>query len=311
MHPRKPLSTPRDGRKFRSANATITPALRQAVSASTTAKAARRRAFIGVLMALPALIVALPAHAADDTLNELRQRGVVRVANTQTSPPWSFLGPDNAPAGYDVAVAREMFRRIGIPKIEFVADKFKNFIEGINTRKYDVVVNSLARTPDREKVVDFTVPYAVQDFRIWVNEKNQSIRDAATLKGRSVGVSAGTSNELWARRNLPDSEIRTYEGGGFLYNDLVSGRLDSVIDSYVHGNSVRTVNKLPVKPVGEPLVYSLGAAIVPKGADTLREAMDKALTDMRNDGTLERYGHEYVGADYDMVGNMNKATKAW
>jgi cystine transport system substrate-binding protein len=263
------------------------------------------------LLALPALMCTLTAHAADDSLTALQQRGVVRVANTQTSPPWSFLGPDNAPAGYDVAVAREMFRRIGIPKIEFVGDKFKNFLEGIQTKKYDVVVNSLARTPDREKVVDFTVPYAVQDFRIWVSVKNQDIKDAATLKGRSVGVSAGTSNELWARRNLAESEIRTYEGGGFLYNDLISGRLDSVIDSYVHGNSVRTVNKLPVKPVGEPLVYSLGAAVVPKGADALRQAMDTALEEMRADGTLQKYGHEYVGADYDMTGNMAKATKAW
>jgi cystine transport system substrate-binding protein len=270
-----------------------------------------RRAWAFALFAAPALASTLSAHAADNSLSVLQERGVVRVANTQTSPPWSFLGPDNAPAGYDVAVAREMFRRIGIPKVEFVADKFKNFLEGISTRKYDVVVNSLARTPDREKVVDFTVPYAVQDFRIWVNTKNQDIRDAATLKGHSVGVSAGTSNELWARRNLVDSEIRTYEGGGFLYNDLVSGRLDSVIDSYVHGNSVRTVNKLPIKTVGEPLVYSLGAAIVPKGAVALRAAMDKALTEMRADGTLEKFGHEYVGPDYDMVGNMNKATTAW
>ncbi|ALM85637.1 transporter substrate-binding domain-containing protein [Bordetella sp. N] len=266
-------------------------------------------------LALVALIVPIGAWAADATadasLEKLLKRGVVRVANTQTSPPWSFLGMDNQPDGYDVAVAREMFKRIGIPKVEFIADKFKNFIEGINTQKYDVVVNSLAKTPDREKVVDFTVPYAVQDFRIWVGQKNQSIHDAASLKGHSVGVSAGTSNELWARRNLPDSEIRTYEGGGFLYNDLISGRLESVIDSYVHGNSVRTVNKLPIKPVGEPLVYSLGAAVVPKGAEGLRKAMDKALEEMRADGTLQRLGHKYVGEDYDMVGNMNKANKAW
>ncbi|WP_233236146.1 transporter substrate-binding domain-containing protein [Bordetella sp. LUAb4] len=263
------------------------------------------------LLALAALVLPIGAHAADTSLDDLLKRGVVRVANTQTSPPWSFLGADNKPDGYDVAVAQEMFKRIGIAKVEFIADKFKNFIEGINTQKYDVVVNSLAKTPDRAKVVDFTVPYAVQDFRIWVGQKNQGIHDAASLKGHSVGVSAGTSNELWARRNLPDSEIRTYEGGGLLYSDLISGRLDSVIDSYVHGNSVRTVNKLPIKPVGEPLVYSLGAAVVPKGAVSLRAAMDRALEEMRADGTLETLGHKYVGEDYDMVGNMNKADKAW
>lgn len=250
----------------------------------------------------------LPAYAAgDESLSRLQQRGVVYVANTQESPPWSFIDSKNQPDGYDVAVAREIFRRIGVAKVEFVADKFKNFVEGVNAKKYDVVVNSMARTPERAKVVDFTVPYTVQDFRIWVNEKNTSIRDKATLKGKSVGASAGTANEMWARANLPDSEIRAYEGGGFLFNDLINGRLDSAIDSYFNGYKMKTINKLPVKTVGEPLVYSLGAAVVPKNSLALKSAMDKAIGEMIADGTLQKFAHQYVGPDYDMTGNMKKA----
>jgi len=256
--------------------------------------------FLGVLL--------LPACAAgDESLSRLQQRGVVYVANTQVSPPWSYLDDKNQPDGYDVAVAREIFRRIGVARVEFVADKFKNFIEGINAKKYDVVVNSMARTAEREKIVDFTAPYTVQDFRIWVNEKNTSIRDRATLKGKSVGASAGTANETWARANLMDSEIRGYENGGFLFNDLVNGRLDSAIDSYFNGYKMKSINKLPVKTVGEPLVYSLGAAVVPKNSAALKNAMDKAIGDMIADGTLQKFAHQYVGPDYDMTGNMQKA----
>jgi len=250
----------------------------------------------------------LPACAAgDESLSRLQQRGVVYVANTQVSPPWSYLDDKNQPDGYDVAVAREIFRRIGVARGEFVADKFKNFIEGINAKKYDVVVNSMARTAEREKIVDFTAPYTVQDFRIWVNEKNTSIRDRATLKGKSVGASAGTANETWARANLMDSEIRGYENGGFLFNELVNGRLDSAIDSYFNGYKMKSINKLPVKTVGEPLVYSLGAAVVPKNSAALKNAMDKAIGDMIADGTLQKFAHQYVGPDYDMTGNMQKA----
>jgi cystine transport system substrate-binding protein len=173
-----------------------------------------------------------------------------------------------------------------------------------------VVVNSMARTPERAKVVDFTEPYTVQDFRIWVAAANTDIKDAATLKGKSVGASAGTTNELWARNNLPQSEIRTYEGGGFLFNDLVTGRLDSVIDSYFNGYKMMSINKLPVKTVGEPLVYSLGAAVVPKNSPALLAAMNKAITDMVADGTLQKLAHQHVTPDYDMVGNMKKGA-AW
>lgn len=246
----------------------------------------------------------------DDSLSRIREAGVVRVANTQTSRPWSFIDDQNQPSGYDVAVAREIFKRIGVPKVEFVADKFTSFVDSIKTHKYDAVVNSLANTPERAKIVDFTEPYSVQAFRIWVSAKNTSIHDIPTLKGHSVGATSGTSNELWARRNLKESEIRTYEGGGLLYSDLVSGRLDSVIDSYFHGQKMIDVNQLPIKVVGEPVTYSLGAAIVPKGANALREAMNKAIADMIADGTLESYGKQYLGADYDVVGDMGKA-QAW
>jgi cystine transport system substrate-binding protein len=263
--------------------------------------------FTGAAIAL----AAISAHAqADESLSRLQKKGVVLVANTQASPPWSYLDDKNEAAGYDVAVAREIFKRIGVAKVEFVADKFKNFIEGINAKKYDVVVNSMARTPERAKVVDFTEPYTVQDFRIWVAAANTDIKDAATLKGKSVGASAGTTNELWARNNLPQSEIRTYEGGGFLFNDLVTGRLDSIIDSYFNGYKMMSINKLPVKTVGEPLVYSLGAAVVPKNSPALLAAMNKAITDMVADGTLQKLAHQHVTPDYDMVGNMKKGA-AW
>ena len=260
-----------------------------------------------------ALCVCLGASAVaqtDDSLARLQKRGSVLVANTQTSPPWSYLGADNQPTGYDVAIAQEVFRRIGVAKVDFVADSFKNFVEGLKAGKYDVVVSSMAKTAERAKVVDFTDPYTVQDFRIWVNAKNADIHDAASLAGKSVGASAGTSNELWARKNLPNSEVRAYEGGGFLFNDLVNGRLDSVVDSYFNGYKMQTINKLPVKTVGEPLVYSLGAAALPKNSPALLAAMNKAIGEMIADGTVQKLAHRFVSPDYDMVGNMKKGS-AW
>jgi hypothetical protein len=70
------------------------------------------------------------------------------------------------------------------------------------------------------------------------------------------------------------------------------------------------VNKLPIKTVGEPLVYSLGAAVVPKNSPALLEAMNKAINDMVADGTLQKLADQHVAPGYDMVGNMKKGS-AW
>ncbi|RZI54772.1 MAG: transporter substrate-binding domain-containing protein [Pseudomonas sp.] len=251
------------------------------------------------------------AESAPDALARIKAAGTAQVATTFTSRPWSYLDDQNQPDGYDVAVSREIFKRIGVAHVEFVADKFANFVESLKTHKYDLVVSGMANTPDRARLVDFTNAYSVQDFRIWVNDLNTDIHDAQSLAGRSVGVSSGTSNELWAHRKLRQSDVRAYEGGGLLFTDLATGRLDSVIASYFVGEKTRVAGNLPIKPVGEPVTYSLGAVIVPKGDDALRIAINGAIASMISDGSLQAIGKRYLGADYDVVGNMAKANAVW
>lgn len=270
-----------------------------------------KRYFQGLVCGL-ALISCSWVHATeDDSLSRLVKTGTVRVANTQTSPPLSFINAENKPDGYDIAVAREIFKRLGVPNVEFVADKFSSFVQSIQTRKYDVVINGMTKTPDRAAVVDFTSPYGVEEFRIWVNVKNVDIQDVASLKGKKVGASLGTSNELWERQNLKESEILTYDAGGLLYNDLALGRLDAIIESYFAGKKMQEVNHLPIKLAGEPVAYSLGAAVVPKGADALRLAMNEAIAGMIADGTITRLAKQYLGDDYDVVGDLARSEYKW
>lgn len=250
------------------------------------------------------------AHAqGNDALQRLRQTGHITIANTQASPPWSQIDDQNQPAGYDVDVAHEVARRIGVPKVTFIADSFSNFIDGLRTAKYDIVVNSMAATVERKKIVDFSAPYAPQEFRIWVNDKVTGVNSVNDLAGREVGVEAGTSNEVWARAHLTNSKIHTYDNGGFLYNDLASGRIDAVIESQFAGLKEKQINHLPIHEAGPVLTISLGCIAIPKNQPRLVEAINHAIGDMMADGTLERLGHKWLGADYDVVGDIHKATQ--
>ncbi|ONN63496.1 hypothetical protein BTM36_27165, partial [Herbaspirillum sp. VT-16-41] len=88
----------------------------------------------------------LAKAAADESQSHLQQAGVDRIANTQTRPPLSFLGDKNPPDGYDVAVPREIFRRNGVARIEFIAPKIKTFLAGTTARQYRFSVNSIGQT---------------------------------------------------------------------------------------------------------------------------------------------------------------------
>ncbi|MRT28690.1 transporter substrate-binding domain-containing protein [Herbaspirillum sp. CAH-3] len=242
-----------------------------------------------------------------DILASARASGVIRIANTQSSPPWSLIDDKLQPAGYDVEVAKEVARRIGVAKVVFVADSFKNFVEGLKAGKYDMVMNDLTPSPEREKQVDFAAPYGVEDFRIFVLASNASIKDKPDLKGKKVGVTTGTTNESWARANLKESDFRAYDNGGFVFNDLGNGRIDAVISSHFGGMKYANVNKLPIKEVGPVLIYQLSAPAMPKGQQPLKDAVSKAIGDMTRDGTIDKLARRWVGADFDMVGDIQRA----
>lgn len=269
-----------------------------------------QRSLVGLTVFAGLLFPGASATAQINSFHDLTTSGVIRIANTQTSPPWSQLDDKNQPAGYDVDVAREIARRIGIGKVRFVADTFANFVDGLRTGKYDLVVNSMAATEERKKVVDFSVPYAPQEFRIWVNDRITDVNSLGDLAGRKVGVEAGTSNEVWARQHLPrSSTITTYENSGFMHSDLASGRIDAVIESHFAGLKEKQINRLPIHETGPVLTIALGCVAIPKNRPELLNAVNKALNEMLADGTLGRFGHKWLGADYDVTRDLKLATQ--
>ncbi len=249
------------------------------------------------------------ANAQASTLADIRTSGVIRIANTQTSPPWSSIDTKNQPVGYDVDVANEVARRMGIPKVEFVGDTWSNFVEGLKTGKYDLVMNDLTPTPERTKQVDFSDAYGVEDFKIWVRDNDHAIRSEKDLGGKRVGVVAGTSNESWSRAHLAGSTFVDYDNGGLLFSDLANGRIDATVTSHFGGLATKQANNLPVKEVGEPLTFQLSAAAMRKGDPALRDAVNKAVASMMSDGTIERLGKKWVGGSYDMVRYIKLASQ--
>lgn len=260
-----------------------------------------------MLFTLCAFCSAIEMAHADESLKKLLAKGEIRVANTQSSPPWSYLNAQNKPDGYDVAVAKEVMKRIGFKKIVFVADTFQNFIEGLKTDKYDVVMNDLTPTAQRAKQVDFSFPYGVEEFRIFIMDDNNSIHNRADLVDKKVGVTAGTTNESWSRAHLKKSKIVTYDNGGLVFNDLGNRRIDAVISSYFGGEKYRKANNLPIKAVGESLTFQLSAAAVKKGQTSLKLAINKVIKSMLKDGTLDKLSHKYIGSNYNMTADIKKA----
>jgi cystine transport system substrate-binding protein len=246
--------------------------------------------------------------AASGVLAQAKSRGVLRVANTQASPPWNFLNEQNQVDGYDAEVTHELARRLGFDKVEFVGSNFQNFIPGVQSDKFDLVISGQTITDERKQQVDFSEPYQVNGWSIFVATSNETIKTEADLAGKRIAATSGGTQEKYARENIPNAEVKTYENATLALTDVGLGRADAYLGSRFVGAYLADKNGLKVKPLPGVLNKEINAMSMKKGEAALKAEVDKALKSMVDDGTLTRISQKWLGG-LDMVDELKALPK--
>src|SRR5690349_17119178 len=148
-----------------------------------------RRAIAGAALVL--LSLALPAHG--DTLDDIKKAGKIRVAIDTAIPPFGMTDDKLQPTGSDVDVARLLAKDLGV-ELEIVTTTGPTRIPMLQTNKADIVVSTLSITPDRAKVIDFSLPYADHPSVV-AALKSIQIGKMADLDGKRVAVVRGTTQD--------------------------------------------------------------------------------------------------------------------
>lgn len=258
----------------------------------------------GVLIVTLAAL-AVPAAGSQDLLARIKTSGTLRVANTQASPPWSFIDERNQPAGYDVDVANDLAKRLGIGRVEFIASTFQNFIQGVQSDRFDIVISGQTVTEERRQQVDFSVAYQVNGVSIFVQSANTTITKQADLAGKRIGVTAGSTQERFARENIPGADVRTYENAILALTDLHIGRIDAALYSRFVGAYLVQKNGLKVKAAPGLLNSEVNAMSFKKDQATFKAEVDKAVAAMIADGALTTISKRWLGG-LDMAEELKK-----
>ncbi|WP_213306618.1 transporter substrate-binding domain-containing protein [Paraburkholderia sacchari] len=252
-----------------------------------------------ISMATTAVALSLTAHAAAmaDELQTLKSTGELRIAMSGQYPPFSFANDKNEIVGFDASIGSELANRLKLKPV-IVTAPFDGIIGGLLAKKYDIVVASMTITPAREKAVDFVGPYYHVE-RVAVVSANSPIQKIDQLKGKTVGVILGDTNDKWAQAQ-DGWTVRTYKGLPEMLMELQSGRIDAIVMDSVPvmvavketGQKVRmlTITNAQAAP------DSIGIA-VRKGNPELKVALQKALDDMKADGSYEKISRKWIGSD--------------
>lgn len=233
-------------------------------------------------------------------LEQIKSKGKITIGLMGTYAPYNFVNENNEVDGYDADLSKEIAKRIGV-EANFVTGEFSGLIEGLQKGKYDALVSQVTITEDRKKSIDFSEPYVKNDVSIIVKDNNESIQSVEDFKGKKVGVALGTNDEAYLRDEvLPkvgDFEIVTYNDNLNALMDLNNGRIDATINNVFALKPLIESNNLKLKTVGEPLKSDFAGVAMPKNNPDLQEAVNKALQEIKDDGTLKTLYNKWFDVD--------------
>jgi polar amino acid transport system substrate-binding protein len=247
-------------------------------------------------------------------LQEVKDRGVLRVSTDPAYPPQSFLNNQGEFEGFDIDVTEEIAKRMGV-EVEWMTPSWDVITAGNWNGRWDLSVGSMTITPERAEVLHFTPPYYYAPAAAAVHESNTDITNLETdLDGKRIGVCRACTYEAYLERslNIPgdyefvvdDPQIQTYDTDSSAVQDLALGdgaRLDAAMSSLYTLKQAQE-SGTPIKVVGDPLYYEPLAAAIDKGAPAdpkpLLDEVSKIIKEMHEDGTLTELSKKwYDGID--------------
>lgn len=247
-------------------------------------------------MSLLALAVAAaPLAQAQATLPTM-QKGVLKIAIEGTYSPFTYKDDKGNLTGYDVEFARLLADKLGL-KPEFVLTEWSGILAGLQANKYDVIINQVGITPERQKTIGFSEPYTYSRAQIAVNTvRGQDYKSLADFKGKKVGVGLGTvfEKDLIAAGGI---NIITYSGTPEYLADLSTGRLDAIYNDRLLIGYLAKSQNLPIKGVGSAGSLDMMGVAMKKNNVLLKRAIDNAIKGMKADGTLAKLGEKWFGQD--------------
>ncbi|GAC1029732.1 cystine ABC transporter substrate-binding protein [Pseudomonas sp. No.21] len=257
----------------------------------------RRQFLIGTLgLALGASFVGNSA-VAGELLQQIKDKGSVKVGLEGTYPPFNFQDENGKLTGFEVEFAEALAKELGV-KAEFQPSKWDGILAALESKRLDLVINQVTISEERKKKYDFSTPYTVSGIQALVRKGNEdSIKSAADLAGKKVGVGLGTNYEQWLKENAPKADIRTYDDDPTKFQDLNVGRIDAILVDRLAAFEMieKTGGRLAV--AGEPFSRQESGIALRKGDPELLAAIDKAIAKLKADGTLKAISEKWFKAD--------------
>ena len=246
-------------------------------------------ATIGALAAVSAQAQDLPALPKD-----IKDKGELRVGVKCDSPPFGMLDPGGKPIGIEVEMAKRIAEYAfgSAAKAQLVCVTSEARIPSLQGNKIDMILATLGKFPERQKVIDFTEYYFWGESNVLV-PKDSSVKTLADLKGKNILIVKGGSQATWFEKNIPEVQLTRLNTTGDSIQALLQGRGDGFVGDGMLVSSL-AVNYPQLRIVQGGLDEGFNGIGVRKGETELTAYLDAALKKLRAEGFYDKVVKQFV-----------------
>ena len=242
-----------------------------------------------------ATLAGCSSSGSDTSLSSVQDAGELRIGLEGTWQPFSYHDENDELVGYDVEVAKGIAERLGVEAV-ISEGPWEGLLTGLSTGVYDIVVNGVDITEEREQSFDFSEPYAYDHIDLVTRVGDDSITSFEDLEGRTSANSTGsTYAEIGEDYGATVSNVPTLAQTMEL---VLNGTVDATINADTSiQDYLNVTGETGLQVVAQLDDVTRYAIPMKKGSDALREAVKGALDEMREDGTLAELSEKYFGID--------------
>ena len=255
----------------------------------------RTRRLAALATVAVAAVAALPLTAqAQTALDDVMSKKLIRIAIPTDFPPYGFVGTELKPQGLDIDMANYIGAKLGVP-VELLPVTSANRIPYLQTKKADLVISTLGKNAEREKVIDFTAAYS-PFFQAVFAAKSVPVKGAADLAGKTVGVTRGAIEDLELTKIAPPSaDIKRFEDNNATVAAFVSGQVQVLATGASVAGNMMARNPALGAEYKFVLKDSPNFIGLNKGEDKLRAKVNEIIAAAKAGGDLDKMSQKWLG----------------
>jgi polar amino acid transport system substrate-binding protein len=209
--------------------------------------------------------------------------------------------PIDDPKGFEVDFADAIAKELGVPKVQWVSTPFAGLFSPA-PKDFDMAINEITITPERSKVVDFSVPYfdANQGFLIKKGGPAEGVTSIADMKDLLFGFQTATTGGEYIKDKIqPNEQPRQFATLGAATQALANGQIDAFLMDVAIGSEIVKERGDEVAMPGQFITNEQYGVLFEKG-NPLKEQVNQAIEAIKADGTLEKLQAKWFPGTEDL-----------